>query len=953
MDDLNIKLQVYLMKKDNECGKLRFLTSRTTSENSAHIQDVCDSIGEILYACNIPIQEDTSMTDPRCVHAYKYLLLNTFFESQEHLAEDLVNGHLVDMCPPLSPYLLMEILWSLKYESIAAESLLHLPLDLCVEIIEITRRCLGLLDFERRLELLSTMILNCRKKLHIIAKTGAQTTNLDESLELLFTNFQELLALFSDAKFTRLDEVLGCKKSERQGLILKRALSLMKNCLESGSGVVRVSAEMETMYKITFGRTPVRSPSEKFGNQLRIIDQEFVHLSLKVLEDITCRTYIDWASYEADGNSTISLQRSIGIECYHLIEFMKSYDYLLQYDHLIEVLQQLSSKPPTEASGDELSIDELRKGASEGNEKCIKALMNRYSEWNHEIFNVIRQNKSTMDKDDFMNLLEYLTLVMTKPGQEEHKRIVYATVTRVLMRQDIPDLYQTTLEYILKHDGRNTLESTHTEESFKKFMAHNKNFKSPSNLRVLLLFMMKNPRKILTILVRMAIGDDEYENVMISPEDLCLLSPIMNVREKSDETLFVGALRSVCTTSAEWNAKKFAHLVEVAMNNGVLSADKIVNAVLIACLADKGIGMSKLRSILNCTRKIAPACTKETDSAGLLEALVGKMSSVRNDVRLPKYSANEALSMITRVVEIFLRKLDDWLDTDERTALVERVNAILEPIDKHHFARLLSTDFQANIDVFDTLMDYERRCLVAMKRVEASRKTIDNDDEREITLNDFRRFDQDFLRYLIVKSTETEYVRLAAQATLFHAEDFRCKVEYDCYEKIVSVTVEACVYCLEFPARNPPDSFACLLKGLAQFTRGITSLERVRNIERIYESLADNVRVLDSFVRNTIFSSLCTPVVLLINNRASHEPVHESLRELTRAIEDFGNKCLEIPHKDVHFDRANSSEALSYKIAHDFIAGCMSVNDDGSYQSLCNVYKSLCSRETPAHDRRM
>lgn len=155
MDELNEfykKVQMYFMKKNEECGELQFITSRITTENINHIDDICNIIVGIFEIYNIPVKEKALINNKRCVQAYKYLLLNTKFSSQERLAEDIVIGHVVDMFPPLSPYIFIQILWKLEYDKILIESLTYMPFDLCIEILEIVQKCIEDLPFQRSID---------------------------------------------------------------------------------------------------------------------------------------------------------------------------------------------------------------------------------------------------------------------------------------------------------------------------------------------------------------------------------------------------------------------------------------------------------------------------------------------------------------------------------------------------------------------------------------------------------------------------------------------------------------------------------------------------------------------------------------------------------------------------------------------------------------------------------
>ena len=140
MDDLHVQIQALLLKKEKECGKLTQLTSRITQENVLYINGIQEELTKICKSADLPIERNNLHENMRCINVYKFLILNTNFKCLDLLAQDNANTHLVDICPLLSPYLLIEILWCLHYEDILAESILYLPLDFAVEIVEISRR---------------------------------------------------------------------------------------------------------------------------------------------------------------------------------------------------------------------------------------------------------------------------------------------------------------------------------------------------------------------------------------------------------------------------------------------------------------------------------------------------------------------------------------------------------------------------------------------------------------------------------------------------------------------------------------------------------------------------------------------------------------------------------------------------------------------------------------------
>lgn len=952
LDDLYVKLQVYLIKKNDECGPLRFITSRTTDANFANVLELCDTVQEIMISCGIPTEEKASAMDPKCVQSFKYLLLNTEFESQEMLAEDTVNGYLVDMCPSLSPYLLIEIVWLLGYEEILARSILHVPLDLAVEVIDIVKRCLLLLDFSRSLKFLYFLTLTCYKTLRYIAEHGAITRKLSESLERLMIYCQDFMSLFVNDTFTRINEVSGIKKSERHGLVIKTMMKLTKDCLDCAKNGVSFSSEESALYKLTFGREPPMFPNESFAVQLNMLDQEFVYNLLKKGADLDVRTYLDWASLEDPDNFRASFQKALGAECHDFIEFIKDYKNLIKLDNLIECLQQISSKPGSSDSSDDGNIEEMQRDLLNGEIQCLKLIMKHHHQWNEQVFYTIRKYYASMDKEDFFYLLEYLSHVMTKHGQEERKRDVYTLVTKVLLKLDIKAVYETIVDYILMQDARNTLESANTEQVFKNFMAHNKNFRSSTNLRMVLFFLAKNPEKFIAILIKMVIGNPEYCNVMVTPNDFVLLSPILSIRKSCRDTLVVEALQKVCIENDEWNTKKFLHFVKVILDECVVSIDDLVNIVFVPYFYDSSNRPENIICILNCLRINMSKCTTHTNFEVLFFTIATKGASVRRDVRLRKSSISQVLALLTRVINLFAETRLKDMSENSLWEIVKRLDKLLKPIDKHHVVKFLFQDpSERSKNTFESIIrDYEQRCVVAVLKV-SQHQAAKSEPPLEIASIpklDFSSIElQDhFIRHFILTSIESEYVQMACESTILQSEFLRCENEYLAYEKFVRLTIDACIFTLEFPQANSPDALTCLLKKLIRFTSKFLNLQNVC-LQKIDHALLENIRELDRSIAQTTLYSLWTNLIVEINNRDPRGPSTENLQFLLDKMHNFVYKCQEIAHFEKEFKGPPSVEAKNFKVGYDFVEEVTSPDfADENYSALSKMYTLLCTPET-------
>lgn len=916
MDELYSRIQKMLMKMNSECGELKFMSSRITEENSKYINDICKNVEDVFKTSAIPFGENISKTDTKCIQSFKYLILNTNFQSQDQLVEDIVNGHLVDMCPPISAYLLFEILYNLKYEEILAEFILYAPLDLCNEILSMVPRCTSIMDLQRAQDFIINLILNSYKKIVSIRDKETHSLSLNEGLESLTINIQELIAVLSDKKLMRLND-FGLKKSERIGLTLRELIKLTKSCLECEQTGVTVPPDMDKLYRVTFGRDfIVKCNEEALKSHLTILNTALLLLLMKSLKDIDIKTYLSWAELETDGNSLITLQQAIGIDCYNLIEFLNDYKHLESCDSLVECLKHISAKP--QAIKCHSNLEQLVAKINDGKKECLKELMSRHDTWDHTTFNCIKENISHLDKDDFSILLEYLTNLMLKPGQEHHKQTVYNTVTRILVNLKITDIYQVVIEYIINHDAGNTLESAYTEEMFKNFIFRNTNLKSPANLRILLFFLLKNPKKFLKILVKISIGCSEYKHVMIPPHDLFLLSPIMNIREENNDIMVLNTLRSIGQEITDWDTKKFSDFITAMIKEEIFTADQCLNQVFIPLIETNKLPTSSIKFAINCIRQIMPLGGDQINLSAMLMNLARIMSFLRGNPSISRFTINEILTTIIRIIKSLLHYNEKWLNAPENKSTIDKIISILHPIDQMHFYPLWY--HQDPPDITDIMADYSRR-------VESAILRIDADNVNPLVTS--TSLQTDFQHHLILNTTESEYVKIATEIVVVHWDYFQAKPaetdEYDSFIDFIKITIDTCRYCLEFPDRITPNTFGCVIKSMVKFIQEILLLENKWDYSRLRECLRHNFTLLCRSIKGTEYESLHDEALVIINNRPNQETSFDNLQEILACFKHFANKCLEAKVKVE--PRKYTPEILKIQLRQDFIHDCLQMGE--------------------------
>jgi len=119
MDEYSQDMQKLLLKKEQEYGQLKFISSRATKETSCFIDELLEAIVDIIKKYNL-FPEDNNHNKIRTItftsaQCYNYFLLNTNFSSHHLLLEDLLYGHLVGIWPILSPYLFIQVIHILLF----------------------------------------------------------------------------------------------------------------------------------------------------------------------------------------------------------------------------------------------------------------------------------------------------------------------------------------------------------------------------------------------------------------------------------------------------------------------------------------------------------------------------------------------------------------------------------------------------------------------------------------------------------------------------------------------------------------------------------------------------------------------------------------------------------------------------------------------------------------------
>lgn len=304
---------------------------------------------------------------------------------------------------------------------------------------------------------------------------------------------------------------------------------------------------MEKLYKLSFGHAEYYKINDELLEKLLLgVNRELINLLMKKVKEIDCNIYINWTEYDDKENTAITLQRAIGLEAFFFIENTKDLmsPELKEYQHLVECLGQIASKPDN--SIESMQLEDLIHGVGEGKREFLVALFRRYKEWNDSVVDTADSHISLLTKDDCESIFEYLADEIVSQTHPEKLQTCLLCLSKALVFLEITELYEITVKFILKFGDNDNLENVIDITNFERFLSLNPNLSVSKNLRVVLFFLCLKPKASLKILVKMAIGHADYPDVAISIDDLMLLEPIMRIQTHSSDDTMIDALRHKC-----------------------------------------------------------------------------------------------------------------------------------------------------------------------------------------------------------------------------------------------------------------------------------------------------------------------------------------------------------------------------------------------------------------------
>ncbi|XP_014467381.1 PREDICTED: uncharacterized protein LOC106740647 isoform X2 [Dinoponera quadriceps] len=809
------------------------------------------------------------------------MLLNTNFSSQYRLAEDTLHGHQVGLWPIMSPYLFIQIVWGLHCEELLPRFVLYVPLELSIEILSAIIPCLAQLGFERAVNLVTQLVNYMYKFIYKLAVTGTQVEPCEEYMNQLQANFQELLDQLSNPRVTRLPDLSEQLRYEHQGIILKNIVRMNKLCAtERINGGVLDGCEK--FYALTFGNEMyLKLPAKQLQSCINEMDQSLITLLINHLKEVNCHMYLAWAETDDRENSLLSLQRAIITECVYFGKVVQTDAKLQEDQELRTCLDQLigSHKQP------QLTLEEIYNGVQSGQLTNLKELLQRYQEWDESTLEFVNAWQSLLLTEDFLVLFRYLKHTFSV-NRYTHQQKVYLQrmVMEIILKRSVRDLYDITLLYILHHYHDHFLMNLYDLYDLHGFyrLMQQSTWDNLVFLKSLLIHMLHSPKHVLTALIHTAV--DVSNSYMCTPKQLLILRPFLCIKMPNDTTLLTEILYQMCMDAHPWEPRKYVSLIVTMLKVSVTSPEDILINVCIRYLMEMPYDCNVM-CILTITCKIIDTYSLKAGVMELCLVVTRKISNWRKcEPTKKREKVNELVSQLLRVLRKCVGK-QHLMTVEQKRLVLNTLLPHIEPLDKAAFRPLL---YMMQRNVLTIVDDYARRCHSVRAKYKLARR--EHSDIWHF-LGNIQLKKQDFIRHMLLHATDAEFRTNCLDITTKYWFFFGWLDEFDAYDNVTRITMEAIRITIEYPEEMPCDGFSTLLSNCMRFTQVFAEHPKAKGqAERILRVLLNNMHFVLRSTRLTqrwkAFDVLIKELELVMTSKTT-SLLADFLNEVAKFIKDM------------------------------------------------------------------
>lgn len=960
-------MKTLLLRLQQQHGQLKLLSCRASIENIRSIDEISKMIGYYLkdrlgmYDIKIFIADNEFNTkynfSPIFITCYKYLLLNTNFSSQNFFKKDMRFGHVIGLWPTLSPCLFIQILWYSRCEDLLIESLVHIPLDLCMEILQIAIEHITQLTLLRARRLILLLIYKIYYKCLWLHLGTISIGNMKKYIDQLITYFELLLNLLVP-KFINSHNLFNGNKYVQHGILVKNILQCMKKCISSKIKNYLENYNRAMLFRLTYGNFnehtnyyQILCPNE-VKSIIITLDEKLITLLLNQIKYVDSFECVAWKNIVDDENTMIPLHRAIIIECHYLNELIKQNNFLMKNEQLFLCLKQLIGPMKSEESI--LTLQELCHDITKGKLHGIKELIKRYKEWDLYTLDFIKQRVQFLNHNDFYIILEYLYYKFAYLHTKTEKYRVYVSVLKILLHLKEHDLHSIILQYIERHFDDNCLECLYNEKSFDTFLRQNLFVEEFNNSRsmmntisetCLLIFILLNPKDVLSKLMLYEMNVESSDSILSQNNKFAVfIRDYYNLKKDQSNVMMYILKNIVLQQRMAWHINSKAFISKL-LDYQMVTVDDVIHELYIPYLKSSYFEETTTRNILLHIQNIVARklFTYRTNFTHLIIILIKKTSLLR------KFNAIFSKFILYKLgIKLINNIINDLLYTNLSLPNIDYKTIRLN---SYHVEPLDIKKTQPTMNTMDIIQEYERRCLFMHQRLRTDPRV--NPKLRSF-VQSFKLNREAFIRHIMLHCYEKEYIILANELTFMFWNKFGWVDEMMAYENIIRITADVSQVALMYLDTFPKHTFIMLLYAIVKFSKNVIKNMTSDKHKTICYNLLRTLSSINTVVSETYYGKMYDLWLKRIHNIDSHleaEIYFDEIHKWMYSIFEYKFETMPLVHKKCNCNEnfyckyhalLIKKEITTKYNAYIFVCECIKLHSNTNIQYAERLLQNLC-----------
>ncbi|XP_014219903.1 uncharacterized protein LOC106647857 [Copidosoma floridanum] len=823
---------------------IRYISQRSTEPIIEAIESLCSEI----FNCIIEIDWKYEETINSWI--YNYLIYFTNFKARGLLQKNCGYAaefeRLETQQMLISPYMLIEILWSLHYDAFLCEFMIHFPVNLCAEVLEVLPKCILMLDFSRATKFISTMVPYLYKKLdHMCNDLDVSNAAIAETRKLV-SHLCEIVHLFKKERFMNSEGIRKLDIHKRQGIVLKALARTLTRCLKS--------EHSDLPEQCRNGAEECTGPSDSLLECREDIHKCLISILISKVQEVDCNCYMDWTEFDDEEQPALSLQRAIGIECHHLLRYSAKALGGKSYELLVKSIQQITVSSLKDAEYEDKNLLNVKSVHSDLLQNLLEVLVRSVEEGrkmsdDSSTFSISATRMvKVMAKRNIKQLLDFMPTAVLKILGKCERRLNKLNFECYPMRSGEDGFLHLDendpLNLLLKDPERRI------EQEYKDFLKR----------------LIFQPSKTIVEITKLAIGHGNFDLVNLSYENIDLILNVLKIPVPNTYKIMLDSLMAMAGVQNEEKVIIVKHSKNMDRPSAVPLAVQALQKIAIdgfsSCQPHLSIYLKTLVD-KNITSKnllveefflpllLLPSCT--------LDPVLTQCKSLEN---LDKPIDQLYHQLLVRLLKKLPR--DGSIDRYHVSTLLSQVHDLLE----HAFNEVHEESISCK---------YRRFHYTFMIEFDS----ISKDYPEEL-------LSRDILRHEMLYASQRQCFRCIQE---FIASRGSCigllnKSEPEVFDVLVQTVFEACLLSLEFPEYFPQKTLIFVLELMCPILWSVkkkdaTEICRSLNIHQTI--LAD---VMEKSPLSEHWKKLASSWQLLLDSKNV-----KSTDDLIRSLEEFINRA--------------------------------------------------------------